>query len=253
MKYLKKFNESAIEDYLQGKSVQEFAPGETWYLLDDLSNYLTPSALTESDFPRIERLVKRYFKPELTGVEIKNKSIYSLGRLDPKDTMCKVNWKLNYPNKMIFDVTVIKYDDDYFFIKTDGLPVSGNTQLRPYQVIYPMKDSDINMEHGNWLIDGWDGLNDWVMSSPINESNNYDILKYKTRDYSNSRKVMIVGVKTNQYRTLMTQYNKIGRDDRGHDWYLFDEGGYHFGTIFGEGGNYFRHDGSVDEFGRRKS
>jgi len=246
MKYLKRFNESVIEDYLKDKSFEEL--DITYSVIEELSEYPGPSALTESDYPKIERLLLKYFKPELTGSELKYRSIYSLGRLDPKDIMCRVNWKVEYPNEMRFGVTVTKYGDDYFFIKADGVPISGNTPRKDYEVRYPMKDDDIFLRSSNWLIDGWDGFQDWVMSSPINESNNYDLLKYELKDYYGSRKIMLVGRKTNEYRTLMTSYRKIGNDV---DWDLFDEGGYHFGTMYNYGS--FKHDGSVDSFGRRKS
>jgi len=249
MKYLKKFNESAIEDYLGGQSFQEFDPGDTWNLLADLAKYPGPSALTESDYPKIEKLLLKYFKPEITGAELKYISIYSLGRLDPKDIMCQVNWKLEYPNEMRFDVTVTKFEDDYFFVKSDGVPVSDTTR-KPWTVRHPMSSDDIFLESNNWFIDGWDGFNDWVNSSPINESNNYDLLKYDLKDYHESRKVMLLGIKTNEYRTLMTSYRKIGNDV---SWHFFDDKGYHFGTAFLTGGCYFKHDGSVDSFGRRKS
>ena len=249
MKYLKRFNESAIEDYLGGQSFQEFDPGDTWNLLADLAKYPGPSALTESDYPKIERLLLKYFKPELTGAELKYRSIYSLGRLDPKDIMCKVNWRLEYPNEMRFDVTVTKYEDDYFFIKADGVPVSGNTPRKSFEVRYPMKDNDIFLKSINWFIDGWDGFTDWANSSPINESNNYDLLKYEINDYSRNKRALLVGKKTNEYRTLMYGYRKIGNDVQ---WHLFDDKGYHFGTMYNMDGS-FKHDGSVDSFGRRKS
>ena len=250
MKYLKKFNESAIEDYLKGKSFQEFNPGDTWNLLADLAKYPGPSALIESDYPKIERLLLKYFKPELTGAELKYRSIYSLGRLDPKDRMSQVTWKVEYPNEMRFEVSVTKFEDDYFFVKSDGVPISGNTPRKDYEVRYPMNDDDIFLRSINCFIDGWDGFNDWVNSSPINESNNYDLLKYELKDYHESRKVMLISRYSKEYSDLMTSYRKIGNDV---NWHFFDDKGYHFGTAFLTGGCYFKHDGSVDQFCRRKS
>jgi hypothetical protein len=249
MKYLKRFNESAVDEYLNGETFQEFDPGDTWNLLADLAKYPGPSPLTESDFLKIERLLLKYFKPELTGAELKYMLIHSLGRLDPKDIMCQVNWKVEYPNEMRFEVSVTKYEDDYFFVKSDGVPVSGNTPRKAFEVRYPMKDDDIFLRSINWFIDGWDGFNDWAMSSPINESNNYDLLKYEPNDYSRNKRCLLVGKKTNEYRTLMTSYRKIGNDVQ---WHLFDDKGYHFGTMYNMDGS-FKHDGSVDSFGRRKS
>jgi hypothetical protein len=248
MKYLKKFYESVIQEFLLGKTFDEVEPSESWYLLENLSKKPGPSALTESDYPKLLRLLTNYFKPELTGAELKYRSIYSLGRLDPNDIMCQANWKVVYPNEMRFDVTVTKFEDDYFFIKTEGVPVSGNTARRAFDVKYPMNDDDIFLRTSYWFIDGWDGFLDWVMSSPINESNNYDLLKYELEDYHESRKIMLIGRKTNEYRTLMTEYRKIGNDLH---WYLFDDKGYNFGTFYNYDGS-FKHDGSVDQFCRRK-
>ena len=249
MKYLKKFNESAIKDCLQGKSFQDIDSRDTWNLLEDLTKEPGPSELGEDEISILEEIILSYLKPELTGAELKYRSIHSVGRSDPKNIMSTVNWKLEYPNEMRFEVSVTKYEDDYFFIKADGVPISGNTTRKYYNVRYPMKDDYIFLRSINWFIDGWDGFEDWIQSSPINESNNYDLLKFEQKDYHESRKVMIVGKKTNQYRTLMTQYRKIGNDV---NWHLFDEGGYHFGTFYNYDGS-FKHDGSVDSFGRRKT
>jgi hypothetical protein len=249
MRYLRKFNESVIDETLLGQTFQEVEIGDTWNLLDSLSKHPGPSLIHESEMNILEEILLSYYKPELTGAELKYKSIYSLGRLDPKDIMSKVNWKLEYPNEMRFDVNVTKFEDGYFFVKAEGVPVMGDTPRKPTQVKHMMKSDDIYLETRCWLIDGWDGFEDWVNSSPISESNNYDLLKYELKDYNESRKMLLVGRKTNEYRTLMTNYRKIGNDTK---WHLFDDDGYHFGTISNLNGE-FRHDGSVDNFGRRKT
>jgi hypothetical protein len=248
VKYLRKFNESIIDETLHGQTFQEVELGDTWKLLEGLSKYPGPSPLVESDYPKFERLILSYLKPELTGAELKHKLIYSLGRFTNKDIMCQVIWDLEYPNEMRYDVSVIKFEDEDFLIKIGAVPVMGDTPRRPTQVKHMMKSDDIFMETKFWLIDGSDGLEDWIKSSPINESNNYDLLKYELKDYNESRRILLVGKKTNEYRTLMTEYRKIGNDAK---WHLLDDNGYHFGTMYNTSGE-FRHDGSVDSFGRRK-
>ena len=120
-------------------------------------------------------------------------------------------------------------------------------EFQPITDIY-QNNNDIFLKSINWFIDGWDGFTDWANSSPINESNNYDLLKYEINDYSRNKRALLVGKKTNEYRTLMYGYRKIGNDVQ---WHLFDDKGYHFGTMYNMDGS-FKHDGSVDQFGRRK-
>lgn len=249
MKYLKKFNESVIQEYLQGKSFQDIDPRDTWNLLEDLTKEPGPSALDEDEISILEELILSYLKPELTGAELKYRTIHSVGRADPKNIMSTINWKLEYPNERRFDVRVTKFEDEYFYLKVNGVPVSGNTPRKPFEVRYPMRPDDIFLRYDDFFIDGWYGFDDWVKSSPVNEGNNYDLLKFEQKDYSHSRRVMLLGRKTNQYMTLMTQYRKIGNDV---GWNLFDDKGYHFGTMYNYDSS-FKHDGSVDKIGRRKS
>jgi hypothetical protein len=249
MKYLKKFNESVIQEYLQGKSFQDIDPRDTWNLLEDLTKEPGPSALDEDEISILEEIILSYLKPELTGAELKYRTIHSVGRSDPKNIMSTVNWKLEYPNERRFDVRVTKFEDDYFFVKVNGVPVSGNTPRKAFEVRYPMRSDDIFLKYEDFFIDGWDGFEDWIQSSPINESNNYDLLKFEQKDYSESRRGILLGRKTNEYRTIMYGYRKIGNDV---GWHLFDDKGYHFGTMYNYDSS-FKHDGSVDSFGRRKS
>lgn len=69
-------------------------------------------------------------------------------------------------------------------------------------------------------------------------------------DYSKSKKVIMVGSKTNLVSYLMNEYNNI---TKGSEIYFIDEDGYHFATLFYMGRFLeIRHDGSLDEYGGRK-
>ena len=83
-----------------------------------------------------------------------------------------------------------------------------------------------------------------------------DLLKefdesYQKLDYSNSKNVIIVGLKTNLLRNMKDRYDY---QEDGNDIHFFDDNGFHFGTLFDAGTRYqqLRHDGKLDDYGWRK-
>jgi hypothetical protein len=73
--------------------------------------------------------------------------------------------------------------------------------------------------------------------------------KNDIKDYYNSKNIIAVGEKTNLLANMKERYD---HDVNGDEIYFFDNG-YHFGTLYKEGRFLeLKHDGSVNEYGRRK-
>ena len=72
---------------------------------------------------------------------------------------------------------------------------------------------------------------------------------FKIFDYSKSKNFIMVGSRTNFLNHMINKYEYIkGKDEI----YFFDDG-YHFGTLYKMGRFMeLHHDGSLDEYGRRK-
>ena len=241
MKYLRKFNESKHETYLEGFTYVSLQLDLFNDLFFDMEKDPGIEELTSNDLLRIERLFTKYLKPELTGLQLVSRSLYPATSSSGK--VNQVNWKVEFPNGLRTDISLAKYQDDYFLIQTN-LPVdSSHLSLKGTKDIYVLKDW--------WLIDGWDGFEDWLESSPYKSGKNYELLAAPINEYKDSKKIWSVGRKTNEWRTLMSDYNKIFS---GHNYYLFDpKDDYHFGTIYISGSiSELKHDGSLDYYGRRK-
>ncbi len=241
MKYLKSFqsqhlNESRYHSYLKGSTYVNLGQELFNDLFFDMEKSPGVEELSSDDLLRIEDLFSKYLKPELTGLQLVSRSLYA-GKIN------QVNWKVEFPNGLRTDISLAKYQDDYFLIQTI-LPVdSSHLTLKRTKDIYFIKDW--------WLVDGWDGFEDWLQSSPYKRERNYDLLSAPINDYKDSTNIWITGRRTNEWRTLMNDYNKIFT---GWEYYLFDpRDDYHFGTIFLTGMmSELRHDGSIDSSGRRK-
>jgi len=233
MQYLRKFNESRYEKYLESSTYMNLGQDLFNDLFFDMEKDPGTEELTSNDLLKIERIFTKYLKPELTGLELVSRSLYSSNQL---------NWKVESQNGFRKDMSLAKYQDDYFLTQTE-LPVdASHLTLKGTKDIYFVRDW--------WLIDGWDGFEDWLQSSPYKQENNYDLLSAPINDYKDSKRIWAVGRKTNEWRTLMNDYNKIFT---GWDYYLFDpRDDYHFGTIYLSGMvSELKHDGSIDSNGKR--
>jgi hypothetical protein len=242
MRYLRKFNESRHEKYLKSSTYVNLGQDLFNDLFFDMEKSPGTEELNSSDLLQIEKLFTKYLKPELTGLQLVSRSLYPATGTSGK--INQVNWKVEIPNGFRKDMSLAKYQDDYFLIQTE-LPVdASHLTLKGTKDIYFVKDW--------WLVDGWDGFEDWLQSSPYKQENNYDLLSAPINDYKNSKNIWAVGRRTNEWRTLMSDYNKIFT---GYDYYLFDpKDDYHFGTIYLSGMvSEFKHDGSIDSLGRRKA
>jgi hypothetical protein len=236
MKYLVRFNESRHHSYLTDSTYVNLGQDLFNDLFFDMEKSPGIEELSSNDLLRIESLFSRYLKPELTGLQLVSRSLYG-GKTN------QVNWKVEFTNGFRTDMSLAKYEDEYFLIQTE-LPVdASHLTLKGTKDIYFVKDW--------WLVDGWDGFEDWLESSPYKGENNYDLMSAPINDYEGSRNIWLVGRKTNVWRALMSDYNKIFT---GSDYYLFDPtDDYHFGTIYLSGlVSELRHDGSIDHNGRRK-
>jgi hypothetical protein len=241
MKYLRKFNESKHETYLKGFTYVSLQIDLFNDLFFDMEKDPGIEELTQNDLLRIENIFTKYLKLELTGLSLASRSLYPATGTSGK--INQVNWKVEFPNGLSTDIRLAQYSDDYFLIETN-LPVdSTHLSLKGTKDIYVLKDW--------WLIDGWDGFQDWLESSPYKQKNNYELLSAPLNDYKDSKNISLVGRKTNEWRTIMSDYNKIFT---GQNYYLFDpKDDYHFGTIYISGSiSELKHDGSLDYFGRRK-
>jgi hypothetical protein len=72
---------------------------------------------------------------------------------------------------------------------------------------------------------------------------------FKIFDYSKSKNFIMVGSRTNFLHYMVNKYDHI----KGKDEIYFFDGGYHFGTLYKMGRFMeLHHDGTLDEYGRRK-
>jgi hypothetical protein len=68
-------------------------------------------------------------------------------------------------------------------------------------------------------------------------------------DYHNYKNIIIVGSKTNFLKHMLNKYDHI----KGNNEVYFFDNGHHFATLYVMGRFMeMRHDGSLDEYGRRK-
>jgi hypothetical protein len=114
-----------------------------------------------------------------------------------------------------FSFEIFKDIDDYYYIRYD--------KKNTYQY---------------FECDGKDGLMDFISD-----------LKVGKFDYYFSRNMILVGSKTNLLKNMEERYQT---EEFFGEIYYYDNG-YHFGTLYKEGRFLeLRHDGSLDENGRRK-
>ena len=115
----------------------------------------------------------------------------------------------------------------------------------------------INHLRGKFNFMDFEGVKDYLNTLGYSEKEISDVFgdwfKMETGldwfDYYRSKNIIMVGSRTNFLKHMLNKYAHIKRN---REIYFF-ENGYHFGTLYKVGSFMeFQHDGSVDEYGRRK-
>jgi hypothetical protein len=252
MKYLKKFDslfESIYAEKLGNKTFSEITLDEYVTCKKELSKTVGPKVLTDSDVREWTELLTQFLNPSKTGMVLdstKNKMHTSHSRsaeleftLDTTPYGLECQYKMenglyNYINFFQFGqgTGAEGLDADYYLIDAN-LPF--------------FEGENVVMETKYWILD-WDGIQDWIQSSPYTDNLDYSMLKFelKTRYWYAPFKTEIIGEKTNSWINLHNNF-RIFITNSGCDKYFFDDKGHNFGKILKAGRfSELYHDGTVN-------
>jgi hypothetical protein len=242
MKYLKSFqklNESLLDDILKGKICQQIDDIDFDEIRIELADTVGREEFTESDKRKVRSLVNKYLCQDKTPFEIK--SIHSFGTRvlgETIDNLIQLHIKTGDIDYGCF-IDVYKYSDDYFVLNL-VIPIARYTTVTDSK-------SFIAKEEEWYLIDGWDGFDEWATkTTPYNKKTElFELFTIPLNDY-NSKEIISQSFKN----TILMKYLTI-RDWSSKRVYCFDNG-YHFGTILHIGrADYFLGDGSLQSDGSR--
>jgi hypothetical protein len=236
MKHLKSFNqinESELWNIFnrQNKTYMDLDEEEYDYMMDDLSDMKGRHQITESDKQRILKILNGYLKPEVTGIELKDIAL----RVPHVLTLYyKTNCGINPDFRINF------YNDDYFVIQVN-VPVA-----------FPKSISMVTLYY---VIDGWDGFEEWVeKTTPYTQNQEmYKLLKSPLKDL---RPTDYIEVPDGLLNNLMKNYPYI-RGLLNRNFYFFDpsRGGEHFCKVEIRGTTkqreYYYDDGTLLDDGTR--
>ena len=213
MKYLKSFNninESEIWNIFnrQNKTYMDLDEDEYDYMMDDLQDIKGRHKITEGDKQRILKILNGYLKPEFTGIEFNGVS----SKVVPN--VLTLYYKTNVGIEP--DFMIHCYNDDYFVIQVN-VPVVFPTRVE--------KES-ISMVCLYFVIDGWDGFEEWAKkTTPYNDNEQmYILLKSPLRELDSEMK----SIDHNKFLELCRLYPHIRMSIR--EYYFFD-GGNHIATL----------------------
>jgi len=256
MKHLKSFNqinESIFSDFIsQSKPYWDLDDVDYDYIIDELDDIKGRHTITESEKSKIERILNGYLRTEVTGMKISDINTPAYGQDHCID--------LQYEGCIIkpCDISVYCYEDDYFVLHLK-IPISTPNNSRNPQYIV--------VEEFFYVIDGWDGFEEWAeKTSPYTQNQEmYKLLKtpirdLRPKDYIKVRqKTAIHGLLYN----LVTKYPHI-KGDGFKTFYFFDpsRGGEYFcrveirGTVKAKPGTpkqreYYFDDGTLLDDGTR--
>ena len=167
MKYLKSFNqinESIFSDFTsQSKPYLDLEDIDYDYIRDELDDIKGRHTITESEKSKIERILNVYLRTEVTGMKISDINTPAYGQNHCID--------LQYEGCIIkpCDISVYCYEDDYFVLNIH-IPVSTPPSNKTQYIV---------MEEFFYVIDGWDGFEEWAeKTSPYTQNQEmYKLLK----------------------------------------------------------------------------
>jgi len=212
MKYLKSFNqinESELwnEFTSQSKLYMDIDDVEYDYMMDDLQDIKGRHEITDSDKQRILRIINGYLKPEVSGIKFN-------GTTQRIPNALTIYYKTNVGIEP--DFMIHCYNDDYFVIQVN------------VPVVYPtrVEKESISMVSLYYVIDGWDGFEEWAeKTTPYNDNEQmYILLKSRLRELDSEMK----SIDNNKFLELCRLYPHIRMRIR--EYYFFDEGN-HIATL----------------------
>jgi len=202
MKYLKPFNqinESEIWDIFnrQNKTYMDLDEDEYDYMMDDLQDIKGRQEITEGDKERISRIINGYLKPEVTGIKFNGTTQRIPNALTlyyKTEVGMEPDFRINY------------YNDDYFVMQVN------------VPVVFP---KSISMVYLNYVIDGWDGFEEWAEKTTpyIGNEKTMSLLKSPLRELDSESKE----IDYDKFLELCDKYPVI-RDSNLKNFYFFDKG-----------------------------
>jgi hypothetical protein len=236
MKHLKSFNqinESELWNIFNrlNKTYMDIDESEYDYIMDDLQDIKGRHQITESDKQRILKILNGYLKPEVTGIEFNG-----FTQTNPHEVSVYFKTKVGIEP----DFLIHCYNDDYFVIQVN-VPVA-----------FPKSISMVTLYY---VIDGWDGFEEWAeKTTPYTQNQEmYKLLKSPLKDL---RPTDYIEVPDGLLNNLMKNYPYI-RGLLNRNFYFFDpsRGGEHFCKVEIRGTTkqreYYYDDGTLLDDGTR--
>ena len=171
MKHLKSFNqinESIFSDFIsQSKPYWDIDDIEFDYIRDELDDIKGRHTITDREKSKIERILNVYLRTEVTGMKISE-----INQTEPHFIHLWVEGCIIKP----CDISVYCYEDDYFVLAM-SIPVSTPSSDKAQYIV---------MEEFFYVIDGWDGFEEFVeKTSPYTQNQEmYKLLKSPLKDLS---------------------------------------------------------------------
>jgi len=213
MKYLKSFNqinESELWNIFNrlNKTYMDIDESEYDYIMDDLSDMKGRHQITESDKQRILRIINGYLNPEVSGIELN-------GTTQRIPHVLTLYYKTNCGIEPDFRINY--YNDDYFVLQVN-VPVVFPTRV---------ESESIAMVTLYYVIDGWDGFEEWAKkTTPYNDNEEMlSLLKTPLGELDSEMK----GIDYEKFLELFRLYPCIR--DIGLKFYHFFDGGKHIATV----------------------
>lgn len=240
MKHLKSFNqinESIFSDFIsKSKPYWDLEDIEYDYIRDELDDIKGRHTITDREKSKIERILNAYLRTEVTGMKI--------SEINQREPHCI---DLYYEGCVVkpCDISVYCYEDDYFVL-TMGIPVSTPPSNKTQYIV---------MEEFFYVIDGWDGFEEWAeKTSPYTQNQEmYKLLKSPLKDL---RPTDYIEVPDGLLNNLMKNYPYI-RGWGARTFHFFDpsRGGEYFCRVEIRGttrqNKYYYDDGTLLDDGIR--
>lgn len=241
MKHIKSFNqinESELWNIFNGqnKTYMDLDEDEYDNIIDELGSKLGRKEVTDMEKSKIGRILNFYLRTEVTGMKI--------SKIDQRFPHSIHLW---YEGCIVkpCDFSVYCYNDDYFAV-TMKIPVSTPSGNKTQYIV---------MEEFFYVIDGWDGLEEWAeKTSPYTQNQEiYKLLKSPLKELSPTD---YIEVSNGLLNNLMKNYPYI-RGWGARTFYFFDpsRGGEYFCRVEIRGTTkqkeYYYDDGTLLDDGTR--